>query len=246
MDEQVQGANITPSTPETVTEGTQTRESASASAPSTSETPKGKTYTDADVQKMIKDRIRRERQEREKFEGVYKALRQKGVINTDNPDEVLAWAATYTPEGEPDPIQAAKFEADKVARSTAMDVRIEMKAEEAAKDPLYAELSDHEVVQDLMPLARQLNGDVKAAFRAKYGDVYEQRREAMLEAKITSNIAAKANKKVESGEAGGEAEKLGLDPSVIAMAKARGIDLQKLAALSKVKNLDDYEKLKKK
>jgi hypothetical protein len=211
-----------------------------------------KSFTQADVDRIVKDRLDRETKKSGGYKQVYDALREAGYIDKDaNPAEVLSALQQKRIDDAAqsgNTTEVARQTAMQAAKSEAMDVRIELTAQDLAeKDPLLADIMDR--LDEVRPLARLLGGDkaaVKNAYLAIQGEAFLERFAKQHEAKTLANIEAKQNRRVESGDAGGDGEKLGLTSDELQVAKMLDMDPKEYAAMKKTADVGSYQKMKKK
>lgn len=225
-------------------------EDETGNAPQESKAEEERLFTQADINKAVKDRLARERKQTDALRSAWKALENKGYIRRGaTPEEVIEALeqAQIDELAETNPVEAARLEAQRMAKAEALDVRIDAAAERLAeKDPLFAELADPDVLESLRPMARMLGGDVKSAYLAKFGDAYAKRLAKQTEAKAMARLAEKSSRKVESGDGGGEAEKLGLNADELAVARMMGMDPKEYKALKEATDFGKYQKMKRK
>jgi hypothetical protein len=239
----------------TQTDGTATTGADKTSATATQQTTEEQ-FPKSVVERMIKDRLKGV----QGYKEAYEAMVEAGVVDKNqfaSPADVVAFirqqatrAQTQQTQGaQPDPRIAVESAATKAARSEGMDVRIEIAAEDLAKDPLYSDILDH--MDDLKPMARLLGGGkdaVKKAYLAIAGDAALDRHAKAVEARTIANLEAKRNKGVETGDAGGEAAALGVTADEMRFyAEVFGInDPKRIKALKEADDLSAYQRTKKK
>lgn len=243
-------------TSQTQTSQTQTTNQAGAANAGQQSGQAEKTFTQADLDRIVKERLDRESKKHSPYKDAYEAMMEAGLIDKESfasPADVINYikqaqvqTAKTKAEQTGDTAEFAKLTAQNAAKAEALDVRIDFAAESLAeKDPLYADVLDH--MDEVRPIARLFGGDVKKAYRALFGDELAKKQSAAMEAKILADLEAKKGRGVESGDAGGEGAALGLTAEEIKFAKAiYGMTPQEWAAFKKTDNYGDYQKMKKK
>ena len=205
-----------------------------------------RTYTDEDVQRIIRERLKKERKYREAVERMAQAVGMDPdqVIEQINQLVAMRGTAPAAPTPTTTASAAAPFDPAAIAQAAgqvALETRREMEVYQLRQNPVYQPiLDDEEKREELIQHANRRGLSLKEAFWQLYGEEVAQRLARDAERRALENARKRAALTAESDDAVQELQKLGLTPEEVEFARRIGMDPKEYAILKEATTLDQY------
>lgn len=230
---------------------------------SPSPTPQGdKTFTQAQVESMIKARIAEAKKstetqygDYEKNKAILNRIAQMSGITTEALEqqlEVIEAEAVAKQTGiSPQVYQAVKAQQSQIDKLNQDATNYKLDAQEATlkANPLYKDaFSDEDTRGEIRSFAIKTGVTLEQAFWATQGSKGTEQMERDIEQRILTNIQNKMGKGNILSDGGGAVvdKNFGLSPEEVAFYTAQGEDLEDMAALKNMNNIDQFREHKAK